>query len=167
MPTPVIVILIIVALFLIAFAFVMFKIASGNKKKEFEKKCQEFMARISKLGVSTAQEAFGSSISVNAQPIKNGFKIVASGEAIGFLEFGAGTMTNSTDMFAGQVTYDVSPGSWSRSPMGSGEFERTGRWEFPPGSGRYLEFVEPRAGMQKAYEAIIRDARSIAKEEFK
>ena len=38
MDTPVIIILIVIALFLIAFAFVMFKIASGNKKKEFEKK---------------------------------------------------------------------------------------------------------------------------------
>ena len=129
--------------------------------QDFQKKCAQFMQEVANLGVGTAKDAFGSSVKVEAIPMRNGFKIVASGENIGFLEFGAGTMTNA-DMFAQEVSYEVSPGSWSRTE-GSGEFARTGKWHF---GGKEYEYVMPRHGMANAYESISLQAADIAKKVF-
>lgn len=134
---------------------------------EVERKRKEYVERIALLGVETAKAAFGNGVSVQAIPFANGFKVAANGEAVAFLEFGAGTATDSGNMFASQMPFEVSEGSWSRSPEGSGQFASLGKWEFPKGSGNWMEYVAPRGGMQKAYEAIVRDAHKIAREVFK
>lgn len=132
-------------------------------QKDFEKKCNEFMDRIANIGVAMAQSAFGSSVIVEAVPIKNGFRIVASGETIGFLEFGAGSAT-SPDIFEQEVSYEVAPGSYSKSADGSGEYAATGKWHF---GGVEYQFVAPSHGMYQAYEEIIRCAEQEARSVFK
>lgn len=137
-------------------------------ERQFRAKVAIFLRRLAERGSEVATQAFGRHVTVTATEVSaNVWKITASGEAIGFLEFGAGTMTDGSDPFASQVSYDVSPGSWSRSPEGSGEFEKYGRWEFPPGSGKYMTYVAPRHGMQRAYETIIAEVDSIAREVFR
>ena len=46
------------------------------------------------------------------------------GEDVGFLEFGAGISTDGSDIFANEVPFDVSQGSYSREVHGM--YERTG-----------------------------------------
>lgn len=130
--------------------------------QEFSEKVSVFLKRIADLAADTASEAFGNGVTVDVLPIENGYAITASGEAVSFLEFGAGAMTNSADMFADIVSYEVSPGSWSRTE-GSGQYERDGYWYF--GGVRY-SYIMPRGGMQKAYEAVQTKCFEIAREVF-
>lgn len=48
------------------------------------------------------------------EELPNGYVLTASGEDVGFLEFGAGVFTEA-DEFADEVGYPVTPWSWSES----------------------------------------------------
>lgn len=48
------------------------------------------------------------------EEIPNGYMLTASGEDVGFLEFGAGVFTEANE-FADEVGYPVTPWSWSES----------------------------------------------------
>jgi len=71
--------------------------------------------------------------------------IYATGEAVGFAEFGAGDTTMESE-FENPAPFDVYPGSWSEQE-GSGEYAETGMWHF---GGRRYTYVYPRHGLLDA-----------------
>ena len=87
------------------------------------------------------------------EEIPNGYKMSVFGEDVGFLEFGAGVFTDSSDMFADQVGYAVYPGSWSETE-GSHQFADHGFWIY-----RNVAFtgISPSRGMHEAYEEILNE----------
>lgn len=124
----------------------------------------ETAKRIIEAGETAAKEAFaGTDVIVTSENVGGGlWTIRADGGDVVFLEFGAGTATASGAPFAGRMPFEVSPGSWSEKE-GTGEFANTGQWHY---GGQVYTKVEPRLGMQKAYEAIKNAAQSAAKEAF-
>lgn len=66
-------------------------------KKDFEAKEQEFVRRLAEIGVRVAQSGFSTAdydgvndVSVSMEKTSAGYAVVASGETVGFIEFGTG-----------------------------------------------------------------------------
>lgn len=135
--------------------------------REFDKKVDEFLAEIAVIGQRAAQGAYGSggAVDVTVEPIDNGYAIIANGDAVVFLEFGAGDAVDSGDRYTSVVEaeggFDIRPGSWSETH--AQQYSTNGYWIF--GGRRYTE-VQPRNGMQAAYEAIMQDLRNAAQRVF-
>lgn len=127
---------------------------------EFDRKVDIFIAEVAELARETAQNAFGSSVVVTAEPIENGYAIIASGSAIGFLEFGAGDSA-AADTFANQVSYEVRPGSWSETH--AKEYSDRGFWVF---GGVIYTQVPPTHAMQQAWDAVHEQWSDIAERVF-
>ena len=134
--------------------------------EDFDEKVDEFIQRLAEIGQRAAQGAYGNAVDVELTPTDGGVILSASGKAVVFFEFGAGTRVSTGNRFAGKMPFEVSSGSYSRSPEGSGEFAAKGKWEFPPGSGIMHEYVEPRNGMEKAYEAMLLDIQTVIRAVF-
>lgn len=64
---------------------------------------------------------------------------IADGSQILFVEYGAGDLTATP----------YSPGDWSRSPQGSGQYAKRGYWWY---QGRRYESIPPARGIPRAYD---------------
>ena len=96
-----------------------------------------------------------SKFTTTIEPIENGYRLTASGEDVGFLEFGAGVFTES-DEFASQVDFPIYPGSYSELNEHSDNpnaryFAKNGFWWWS--NIRYTGLIATR-GMQKALDEI-------------
>jgi len=110
---------------------------------------------------SMAQMAFGGSAAVSAMANGTEGTITASGEAVTFMEFGAGMATMGY-AFENPQPVPVYPGSWSENE-GSGEFAEYGFWHF---GHRVYTQITPRHGMLNARDYIVDNAEEKAKEVF-
>lgn len=132
-----------------------------ERERKFEENVNRFLERLAQIGKESAQGAYGSAINVTVEPIENGMAIRANGKAIAFLEFGAGDATNSGNRYANVMPFDVEPGSWSKEH--AQEYVKYGYWIF--GGVKYTA-IQPRNGMERAYEQIIQSIRDVAREVF-
>lgn len=131
--------------------------------KNFDRKVDTFIQEIGKIGQQAAQGAYGNVISVTLVREKDGVTISADGKAVAFLEFGAGSSTNSSNRYALEMPFLVFRGSYSDETKGEYQATHYNYWHF---GGQVLTAVEPRNGMQKAYEAIMQDMDSVTKRVF-
>lgn len=146
-------------------------IASAYKKlqeeeQQFKKKCDEFTRRVAEEGARVARVAYGGagqSVAVTVEPKNKGYTIIASGEAVCFIEFGAGTLTTTTHDFMYNMPFNVAPGSWSDSAEGAHTYSA---WIEAGQPDAYRYDSVPRPGMLEAYKAITARVRQIAKEVF-
>lgn len=152
------------------FSFINVRSVVEHLLSEYETRLSQFLVELAEIGQRAAQSAYGSPITVTVEETENGVSIRANGDAVVFLEFGAGSATDPTDMFADSMPFPVRRGSFSDVNIGAdgrppGQYTRTGYqyWEF--GGHRYTE-VPPRNGMQHAYEAMMQDMRTLAKKVF-
>ena len=89
--------------------------------------------------------------------IDNGWQLIASGEDVGFLEFGAGVFAGiEPDEFEQEVAYSVEPGSWSKinehsSNPNARYFAKNGFWWWS--NTRYTGLY-PTRGMQSALDHL-------------
>lgn len=95
------------------------------------------------------------------------FEVTANGEQVGFLEFGAGALTDETHPYADEAPFPVFMGSWSNSPEGAGTWLK---WlESGKDPLKYPFNREPRYAMyaagtwirQNYYDYVVRELRSI------
>ena len=131
--------------------------------KDFDQKVDVFVQEIAKIGQQAAQGAYGGAISVTLVNDKDGVTISADGKAVVFLEFGAGSTTNSANRYALELPFLVYRGSYSDETKGEYQATHYNYWHF---GGKEITGVEPRNGMQKAYEAIMQDISSVARRVF-
>lgn len=96
------------------------------------------------------------------EEIPNGYTLTASGEDVGFLEFGVGIMT-TPDEFADEVSFPVYVGSYSEANQG--QFMKSGYrfWWF--GKSRYTGLL-PTRGMQRALDYLMDNITSIIEEKI-
>ena len=92
-------------------------------------------------------------------------KVIATGAAVGFAEFGAGDTTMEVE-FENNPDFPVYPGSWSYLE-GSGEYFETlettgqGYWHF---GGQKYTYVWPRHGLLDAKNFIIQNSTDFARD---
>ena len=111
-------------------------------------------------GADVAQSMYGGMATATAESSGNEGAVIASGEAVGFAEFGAGDDVVGV-AFENDPDFPVYKGSYSESPEGSGEYARQGFWHFG-GHGYYG--VPARQGLLTAKQHIEETMVDIAQE---
>ena len=133
---------------------------------EWDRKIDEVTRRLSEIGATKASLGFSravytgdNDVSISVEPIENGYSIVASGEAVLFLEFGSG------------VTY----GYGHPAPMnyGPGTYPGNGHWDDPRGwwlpkdkGGLHTYGNPPSATMYQTGKELQQEILRIAREVF-
>lgn len=120
---------------------------------------EQLVEILTEEGADMASASYGGMADVEAIAFGNEGVISASGEAVGFAEFGAGDDVVPVN-FEGSPDFPVYPGSYSETE-GSGEYAATGKWHF---GGQTFHGVPARMGLLNAKEFIIQSAPYIAKE---
>jgi len=136
-------------------------------KKWVNQKIDELMIRLAAVGLETARVYFQQGATEGneapetwVEPIENGFKIIARGKDVFFIEFGAGDAAgNHPD--AANAPVDTSPGSYSK--INTGEYAKYQSWHHK--GVKYTE-LQPQMPMYHAMREIERNVQKIAKEVF-
>lgn len=138
-------------------------VTQGVVAKHLQKKCDEFVSKlVVEEGAYVAGWAFnGTPVEITVEKIPKGYKLVANGEAVGFLEFGAGVLADTGHHFAKNAPFDVYPGSWSKDH--AKQFYMNQEWTY----GRVTtDRVAPRRGLYKAYRQMYITMEQVAREVF-
>lgn len=133
---------------------------------EWDRKINEVFRRLAEIGATKASLWFSravytgdNDVSVSVEPIENGYSIIASGEAVLFIEFGSG------------VTY----GYGHPEPMeyGPGTYPGKGHWDDPNGwylpkskGGEHTYGNPPSAAMYRTGKELQQEILRIAREVF-
>lgn len=136
-------------------------------EEDLDKKGLEIAKRLAEIGMRVASINYAGGfidgnddVTVTIEPIKNGYKIVASGEDVFFLEFGTGVAAgNGYDTSVIDPPVDITPGSWSKTHKQ--QFSNKGYWYY---NGRKYEMTTPRMGMYHAAKEVERNLKRIAEE---
>ena len=85
-------------------------------RKDFEVKEAEFVRRLAEVGVSVASAGFSmadydgvNDVAVSMEKTETGYRVIASGKTVGFIEFGTGDGVSAHY----DVSVPVAWGSWS------------------------------------------------------
>lgn len=103
----------------------------------------------------------GGSVVCEAEEIRNGWVVRASGAPVFFLEYGTGTAAG-TGPVLGSAPVSTAPGSWSKDHAQTYQ-----RWVDGGMQGPYPYTLEPRAGMYYAFKAASENVQRVAEEVFK
>ena len=137
-------------------------------QRDIKPKLDEICRRLAEIGAQEASNRFArgnhgnTEAHVTVQQIPNGYKIVASGHDVYFIEFGTGFFTgvNYGDGLP-ETSVPVYPGSWSSEH--SHIFENYGYWWY---DGEKLQGTEAEMPMYYAGRAIRANEKRIAREVF-
>ena len=146
-------------------------------KKDFELKEQEFCRRLAEIGVSVAQAGFATAdydgvndVVVSLVKTTTGYAVVASGETVGFLEFGTGRPERNPEWVDDR---NASGHPYSPPPRGSyGKHQGLNPhgWWFKGSDGavaRHTYGNQPAEAMLTARNTMIERVTAIAREVWK
>jgi len=129
-------------------------------KETLPKKMEDVALDICDIGLRTLNSRYATAeqgVSTYIEPIPNGHAVVAEGEKLGFVEFGAGT-TTSPNEFSYEVPFEVSDGSWSRQH--NGMYAQRGYWYY--NKKRYTHIM-PTWGMHYALQDMRAEIERLSK----
>ena len=141
-------------------------------RDSLDNKLKRVAEELAKIGVPVVLVAYNNGIDegnadydVRVESTEKGCKLVAEGQDVCFLEFGAGTTTKSYEGEGQEGLPPIYPGSWSKESGGvlGGMFDRYGYWIW--NGERYVN-LEPKLGLYKASEEMQRRAVEITKKVF-
>lgn len=140
-------------------------------KKDFLEKEQEFVRRLAEIGVRVAQAGFATAdydgvndVVVSMEKTANGYAVVASGETVGFIEFGTGVKYpewDNTDM-------DYTPPK--HGTYGKGQGKNPWGWWFKGSDGavaRHTYGNPPAEAMRSARDEMVEQIMRVAREVWK
>jgi len=133
-----------------------------SKYVDMDAKLAELAKRLCDIGEPIIKQVHGSHSSVWSEPTENGYRIVAEGEDVLFIEFGAGDAAGSDNGLYDAVPSVARPGSWSETHAQM--YSRYGFWYF---AGKKLTEVQPHPAFYYAYEAMVQAIPRIAEEVFR
>ena len=144
-------------------------------KKWVVRKATERTERLAMLGATVASLNFSRAIyngindvQLSVEQIENGYKIVASGQAVAFIEFGSGARYGGSYP-AEETEVDPAitvPGSWS-DDVGKGHWNSPNGWYLPKDKGGGHSYGNPPAmAMYYASKEIEDKIKNIAQEVF-
>ena len=140
-------------------------------KKDFSVKEKEFVRRLAEIGVRVAQTGFATAdydgindVTVSMVQTGNGYSVVASGETVGFIEFGTGVKNpewDNTDM-------DYTPPKHGTYGKGQGANPR-GWWfkQHEGGRAKHTYGNPPAEAMRTARDEMVERVTQIAREVWK
>jgi len=137
-------------------------------KKDFEGKEQEFCRRLAEIGVSVASAGFAiadydgvKDVTVSIQKTDGGYAVVASGETVGFIEFGTGVRYPEWDS-SGMEYVPPAHGTY-----GKGQGKNPWGWWFKQndgGAAKHTYGNMPAEALRTARDRMIERVTSIARE---
>ena len=140
-------------------------------KKDFKAKEQEFVRRLAEIGVRVAQTGFATAdydgvndVVVSIEKTASGYAVVASGEAVGFIEFGTGIKYPEWDNTGMEYTPP------KHGTYGKGQGANPGHWWFKQNEGaraRHTYGNPPAEAMLTARNEMIDRVTQIAREVWK
>lgn len=140
-------------------------------RKDFEAKENEFTRRLAEIGVRVAQAGFSTAdydgindVAVTMVRTDNGYTVVASGETVGFIEFGTGVRYPEWD----DTGMDYTPPK--HGTYGKGQGKNPHGWWFRQNDGGRANHTygnPPAEAMLTARNEIIERAIQIAREVWK
>lgn len=147
-------------------------------KKWIEKKGAELARRLAEVGMNEARIYFdvGStfydgdgSVAVTVEPSKDGYRIVAEGQAVCFIEFGAGVHFNGTEAYPNDDITRRQGGVVGIGQYGQGKGMRPNGWWYNDSDGKsHHTFGNPPAkAMWHGGVKVRNDLTRIAKEVFR
>ena len=147
--------------------------ALENYKKWIEEKGMELCERLADIGMEVASINFSGGfidnnedVEVSVHPLNNGYEIVASGQSVCFLEFGAGLAAgNGYDTSLIDPPVPIEQGSYSDAV--NGPYAKNGYKYWYDPDGKYHTMVVPRMGMAHAVSEIQRRITEVANEVFR
>ena len=135
-------------------------------KEELEDKAMEVCERLASRGAVSASLGFARAIytglndaSLTVEETENGYRVLASGETVLFLEFGAGVTYGYGHPLAGEFGYG--PGTWP----GKGHWDDPNGWYLPDGS-EHTFGNPPNMPMYNAAKEIESEIIQVVKEVF-
>lgn len=138
-------------------------------KKWIEKKSKSLSEKLAEIGLATASLHFETAIYdgdndvvVTAEPTKNGWKIVAEGQSVCFIEFGSGVVGEGHPEAS---KYRMGVGTWSESENGKGHWNDPNGWYYAHGQKSFGN--PPAMAMWEAQKEMKRRIENVAKEVFK
>ena len=140
-------------------------------KKDFAAKEKEFVRRLAEIGVRVAQSGFSTAdydgvndVSVSMVQTGNGYSVVASGETVGFIEFGTGVKHPEWD----DTDMDYTPPK--HGTYGKGQGANPHGWWFKQNEGgkaRHTYGNRPAEAMRTARDEMVERVTQIAREVWK
>jgi hypothetical protein len=140
-------------------------------KKDFEVKVTEFTRRLAEIGVSVASVGFSTAdydgvndVVVSMEKTATGYNVVASGKAVGFIEFGTGVRYPEWD--GDGLGYTPPP----HGSYGKGQGKNPYGWWFRSSEGavaRHTYGNQPAEAMLTARNQMIERVTAIAREVWK
>lgn len=137
-------------------------------KEDFQRKVELFTRRLAEVGVSVAQAGFAAAdydgvndVTVHLEPRESGYAVVASGEAVGFIEFGTGVRYPEWD--GSSVAYKPP----AHGTYGKGQGKNPHGWWFKGSEGARATHTygnQPAEAMLTARNEMIERVRQIARE---
>lgn len=145
-----------------SFSGIEHAIQTVNKYKDLDRKVKEIAERLCQIGEPIIRQVHGHHADdIHTEPTGNGYKIVASGEDILFIEFGAGDAAGSENANYDAVPREAQPGTWSMNHAQM--YSRYGFWVF---GGHIYREVQPTPAFYYAYEYMVQNIPRIAREVF-
>ena len=140
-------------------------------KKDFKVKEAEFCRRLAEIGVSVAQAGFSTAdydgvndVSVRLEKTDTGYRVIASGETVGFIEFGTGIRYPEWD--GSGVEYTPPP----HGSYGKGQGKNPWGWWFKGSDGAAPQHTygnPPAEAMLTARNQMIESVTRVAREVWK
>lgn len=129
---------------------------------DLDRKVKEVAERLCQIGEPIIRQVHGHNADrIETVPTKNGYKIVAEGQDILFIEFGAGDAAGSENANYDAVPWEAQPGTWSMNHAQM--YSRYGFWVF---GGQIYREVQPTPAFYYAYEYMVQNLPRIAREVF-
>jgi hypothetical protein len=137
-------------------------------QKEFLEKEQQFVRRLAEIGVRVAQAGFATAdydgvndVVVNLVQTRNGYSVVATGETVGFIEFGTGVKNPEWD----NTGMDYTPPA--HGTYGKKQGANPHGWWFNPNEGGRATHTyghAPAEAMRTARDEMVEKVIQIARE---
>ena len=143
-------------------------------RKSMVRKCKEIAVRTATHGAFIASEGFRNAIydgdndvTVDIESTPKHTTLVAKGESVLFIEFGAGAAYGYGHPQAHE--FDFGPGTWSEGPNGKGRWADPKGWWFTDSSGNKVHSYgnAPAMVMYQAAKEMRKVIPQVAKEVFK
>lgn len=138
--------------------------------RNFQLKYRDYLEQLAECGEWEAQVDFDTNgyigkngdveVTTEMRLQDGGFTIRATGEAVGFIEFGTGVLAGAIRNGI-QADYEIRPGSWSEGHERM--FSRFGYWYY---DGQRLDSTAPASAMQNACSVMEQQSLEIARRVF-
>ena len=133
-----------------------------NRFRNIGERLERIAKRLCEVGEPIIRQTHGHHARVWYEQLQDGYRIVAEGQDILFIEFGAGDMAGTTSVLYDQVPVVVRRGSWSETH--AQQYSTQGFWFF--GGKMYRETV-PHPAFYYAYQAMVQALPQIVSEELR